>query len=353
MNAKKLKEYFEDPSSLDANAVIALKQAVQDFPYSGALHMLYLKALQEKDSYLLPAQIKRSAVSVPDRSKLKAWYELDFKTKAPSISFDLNALKSGQDISPKKVVVKLEKPKPVVKVSSENPSIKKASKTKEKAPSNPPTSTALDTSKDSKDISHLPDAVQKAIIRSRSLRKDKQSLPKVEKAPVIAVVTPIEPELPLAPIVKPALPIKRKTTKEPVEKIMVNTPEVREMPFSEKASFLSWLNGGIDAEVQSVDIENFEVIEEVAERPVPNEIKKIISDLPLLEVSKKEQVINVFTLEADGQGKFVTETLAEIYLSQKLFDKAIRAYEVLSLKYPEKSSFFADRIRAIKKQQNS
>ena len=45
MNAKKLKEYFEDPSSLDANAVIALKQAVQDFPYSGALHMLYFKAL--------------------------------------------------------------------------------------------------------------------------------------------------------------------------------------------------------------------------------------------------------------------------------------------------------------------
>ena len=71
------------------------------------------------------------------------------------------------------------------------------------------------------------------------------------------------------------------------------------------------------------------------------------------DVSKKEQSINVFTLEADGQGKFVTETLAEIYLSQKLFEKAIRAYEVLSLKYPEKSSFFADRIRAIKKQQNS
>ena len=83
MNAKKLKEYFEDPSSIDADALIALKQAVQDFPFSGALHMLYLKALQEKDSYLLPAQIKRSAVSVPDRSRLKAWYELDFKAKAP------------------------------------------------------------------------------------------------------------------------------------------------------------------------------------------------------------------------------------------------------------------------------
>jgi hypothetical protein len=41
--------------------------------------------------------------------------------------------------------------------------------------------------------------------------------------------------------------------------------------------------------------------------------------------------------------------LAEIYLKQALWDKAINAYEVLSLKYPEKSGFFADRIKEIKK----
>jgi len=352
MNAKKLKEYFEDPSSIDADAVIALKQAVQDFPFSGALHMLYLKALQEKDSYLLPAQIKRSAVSVPDRSRLKAWYELDFKAKAPSISFDLNALKSDQVIADKKVV-KVEKSKLTVKVPLEKPVIKKVPKTKEKEPSDQLVSKVPVANKDPKDISHLPEAVQKAIIRSRSLRSDKQPLPKVEKVPENAVVTPVETELPLVPVVNVIPPVKPKTIKEPVHEMAESVPEVREMPFSEKASFLSWLNGGIDAEVQSVDIDNFEVVEEVVEAAATNEIKRIISDLPLFDVSKKEQVINVFTLEADGQGKFVTETLAEIYLSQKLFEKAIRAYEVLSLKYPEKSSFFADRIRAIKKQQNS
>jgi len=348
MNAKKLKEYFEDPSSIDADALIALKQAVQDFPFSGALHMLYLKALQEKDSYLLPAQIKRSAVSVPDRSRLKAWYELDFKAKAPSISFDLNALKSDQVIADKKVV-KIKKSKLTVQVPLEKPVIKKVPKTKEKEPTDQLVSKVLAANKDPKDISHLPEAVQKAIIRSRSLRSDKLPLPKVEKVPENAVVTPVETELPLVPVVNVIPPVKPKTIKEPVHEMAESVPEVREMPFSEKASFLSWLNGGIDAEVQSVDIDNFEVVEEAA----TNEIKRIISDLPLFDVSKKEQSINVFTLEADGQGKFVTETLAEIYLSQKLFEKAIRAYEVLSLKYPEKSSFFADRIRAIKKQQNS
>ena len=348
MNAKKLKEYFEDPSSIDADALIALKQAVQDFPFSGALHMLYLKALQEKDSYLLPAQIKRSAVSVPDRSRLKAWYELDFKAKAPSISFDLNALKSDQVIADKKVV-KVEKLKSTVQVPLEKPVIKKVPKTKEKEPSDLAVSKVLAANKDPKDISHLPEAVQKAIIRSRSLRSDKQPLPKVDKVPENAVVTPVATELPLVPVVNVIPPVKPKTIKDPVHEMAESVPEVREMPFSEKASFLSWLNGGIDAEVQSVDIDNFEVVEEVA----TNEIKRIINDLPLFDVSKKDQVINVFNLEADGQGKFVTETLAEIYLSQKLFEKAIRAYEVLSLKYPEKSSFFADRIRAIKKQHNS
>ena len=43
----------------------------------------------------------------------------------------------------------------------------------------------------------------------------------------------------------------------------------------------------------------------------------------------------------------MTETLAKVYLEQKKFSKAIKAYEILSLKYPEKSGFFADQIKAI------
>ncbi|MGB2445728.1 MAG: hypothetical protein ACPH86_05190, partial [Schleiferiaceae bacterium] len=86
------------------------------------------------------------------------------------------------------------------------------------------------------------------------------------------------------------------------------------------------------------------------ERSAPKDVKTIISELPKFPVPKKDGKIDVFHLPSDDQGKFVTETLAEIYLKQALWDKAINAYEVLSLKYPEKSSFFADRIREIKKQ---
>ncbi|MDZ7613546.1 MAG: hypothetical protein U5K51_07480 [Flavobacteriaceae bacterium] len=49
----------------------------------------------------------------------------------------------------------------------------------------------------------------------------------------------------------------------------------------------------------------------------------------------------------------MTETLAHVYLEQKKFNKAITAFQILSLKYPEKSSFFAHQIEAIKEIQKN
>ena len=45
----------------------------------------------------------------------------------------------------------------------------------------------------------------------------------------------------------------------------------------------------------------------------------------------------------------MTETLARVYVEQKKYEKATSAYKILSLKYPEKSIFFAQKIREIKK----
>ena len=44
----------------------------------------------------------------------------------------------------------------------------------------------------------------------------------------------------------------------------------------------------------------------------------------------------------------MTETLAKVYLEQKKYSSAIHAYQILILKYPEKSGFFADQIKKIK-----
>ncbi len=45
--------------------------------------------------------------------------------------------------------------------------------------------------------------------------------------------------------------------------------------------------------------------------------------------------------------EFITETLAEIYISQGYYIKAINSYEKLSLKFPEKSTYFAARIKEV------
>lgn len=50
--------------------------------------------------------------------------------------------------------------------------------------------------------------------------------------------------------------------------------------------------------------------------------------------------------------ELMTETLAQIYTDQHKFDKAIRAYKILCLKYPKKNAYFADRIQEIENLKN-
>ena len=79
-----------------------------------------------------------------------------------------------------------------------------------------------------------------------------------------------------------------------------------------------------------------------------NLIENFITKKPKIETSKTQEVKDIAIESVEENTSIMTETLARVYLEQKKYDKAISAFKILSLKYPEKSSFFADRINAIK-----
>lgn len=56
---------------------------------------------------------------------------------------------------------------------------------------------------------------------------------------------------------------------------------------------------------------------------------------------------DISTESVTDDGEIATEILAEIYLAQGLPDRAVEIYYKLSLKYPEKSAYFADLITGI------
>lgn len=77
-------------------------------------------------------------------------------------------------------------------------------------------------------------------------------------------------------------------------------------------------------------------------------IDKFIETNPKITPAREVVETPVKSIEISDTTHLMTETLARVYLEQKKFSKAIQAYEILILKYPEKSIFFADRIKDIK-----
>jgi hypothetical protein len=152
--------------------------------------------------------------------------------------------------------------------------------------------------------------------------------------------------------IKEALPLEsNENSKTPEEKLAIGTP--LDFSISEQHSFQEWLQLSrtqpIVRETESVNTSKTFPIEDEDKKKKAALIDKFIETSPKISPVKHGVPSTVtFDLNKDDNSYLMTETLARVYLEQKKYQKAIQAYEILILKYPEKSSFFADRIADIK-----
>ena len=151
--------------------------------------------------------------------------------------------------------------------------------------------------------------------------------------------------------IKEALPLEfDDTSKIFEEKLAIGQP--LDFSINEKHSFQEWLQLSrtlpIDREAENTISRKTLPIDDTKKKNAQL-IDKFIETSPKIPPVKHGVTSTLtFDLNKDDNSYLMTETLARVYLEQKKYLKAIQAYQILILKYPEKSSFFVDRISDIK-----
>ena len=144
-----------------------------------------------------------------------------------------------------------------------------------------------------------------------------------------------------------AVPTKTKTVKPVVKKEAVIKAEVKIEKTNSaeiELSFTDWIIYTEEKGIQTA----------IEKSPLSDKLSIIDcfieNDPKISPVGKTEsspiEVENIYQPK-----ELMTETLAKVFVKQKKYGKAIRAYKILSLKYPEKNVFFAEQIKEIKRLQ--
>ncbi len=136
---------------------------------------------------------------------------------------------------------------------------------------------------------------------------------------------------------------------------------IEEEPADKKKSHsLSELKKIVEKRIREIEREKKENSGKVSETKVATTtssdlIDKFIKDQPVISRNK----VDFFNAKKEAassivdQENIVSETLADIYIDQGYSEKAKNIYQKLSLKYPEKSIYFAALIKKAKKDNNN
>lgn len=143
------------------------------------------------------------------------------------------------------------------------------------------------------------------------------------------------------------MPEKDEISEEIVETISNEEIEVKEVvseiktvSINQEMTFSQWLHiAEVKAEEKPTEKDiKFQLIDEFIEKsPKISPVKHVVENT----------AATVKTENPSEYSDLMTETLAQIYTEQKKYDKAIRAYKILGLKYPDKSEFFLEKIKEI------
>ena len=278
-----------------------LEDVLEEYPYFQAARALQLKGLRNLNSFKYNNALKKTAAYSTDRDVL-----FDFITSKDFLQNSIaNSISGKTNLNEKQEsdieeLVEVKKAIPIIEKSEDKP---------------------------------LPQDVDDADqILDPKLFKSKD--PKVDKA----------------------IKAEKEKAKEELE---IGKP----LPFTkqEKHSFSEWLqlaslktierdHEKLNANDSSEEDIDFTLEKDVLKKKKFELIDKFIENNPKIVPTKKStsKVDMTASIKLD-KDELMTETLAKVYLEQKKYKKAIQAYKILSLKYPEKSGFFADRIKAAQK----
>ena len=332
-------------STFSSKTTKKLGDLVDKYPYAPIFHFLYLRGLQEEDSYKFPSQLNRSSVSTMNRSALLDWAE------TPLIPIEIQIAAIGDSNQ--------EKPLEVPQIQTSNNDFKKkfegsGSKIKTVETKSP----SIKGSEKIEDLSALPEKVREQILRSRAIKAkygsvEDLSVNEQRESGLLKISSQLnsEKEIDLgsdetnfqdsgikkkSKIVKD-LKIKKSPSKKHSEKYL-----------NELSPFARFLNA-LELEGNKEDF----LINE--DRDIRNEraiLEQFIELNPKISAPRNLGKSEDLTLKTPNVSGLVTETLANHYFEQGVFLKAIQAYEILKLKVPQKSSIFAARIAEMRNLQS-